>query len=101
MSSIPPHLPVHVTQPQTSPLAIVSLVFGLLGWTLLPFLGCIVAIICGHLARSEIRRDPLRLGGDGLAIAGLILGWLGVVLGILVVAAFLMFFGGLLWLASL
>ncbi|MBO9717700.1 MAG: DUF4190 domain-containing protein [Pseudoxanthomonas sp.] len=86
---------------QTSPLAITSLVSGILGWTLLPFIGTIVAIITGHMARSEIRRSNGRLEGDGLAVAGLVLGWTSVallVIGLVVVFAFL---GGLAWLATL
>ena len=63
---------------QTSTLAVISLVAGLLGWTLLPFLGSIVAVICGHMARKEIRLAPDRLEGDGLAIAGLVLGYLSI-----------------------
>ena len=64
------------TQPrQTSALAITSLVSGILGWTLVPWIGSIVAIVTGHLARGEIRREPERVDGDGLAIAGLVLGY--------------------------
>lgn len=86
---------------QTSTLAIVSLVAGILGWTLLPFLGSIGAIVTGHLARAEIRREPQRLDGDGLALAGLILGWLSVATWIAAALAFVLFFGGLAWLAHL
>ncbi len=78
----------------TSSLAIISLVSGILGWTLAPLLGSLVAIVTGHLARREIRTDP-SLGGDSLAVVGLVLGWvavLGVLLGIAVVIAF---FGGI------
>ena len=73
----------------TNSLAIVSLVFGILGWTLLPFLGAIVAIICGHLARSEIRRSHIdnRPEGDGMAVAGLVLGYSQIVVSVLVVFA--------------
>lgn len=61
----------------TSSLAVVSMVFGILAWAMLPFVGALVAVICGHLARSEIRRSPPdnRLEGDGMAIAGLALGY--------------------------
>ena len=59
----------------TSSLAIASLVSGILGWTLLPFLGALVAIITGHMARREIRAANGQLDGDGLAVAGLVLGW--------------------------
>jgi type IV pilus assembly protein PilA len=59
----------------TSTKAILSLVMGL-------FIFCfplsIVAIILGHLALSEIRRSAGRLAGQGLAIAGLVLGYAGV-----------------------
>lgn len=62
---------------RTSPLAIVSLVFGILTWCLLPFVGAIVAIVCGHLARSEMRHaaPDTGLGGAGMALAGLVLGY--------------------------
>lgn len=80
---------------RTSPLAIVSLVAGLLGWTLAPWLGSIIAIITGHMARAEIRRDPSGLEGDGLAIAGLVLGWSMILLSLLTVLAIVLFFGGL------
>jgi hypothetical protein len=82
---------------QTSTLAIVALVSGLLGWTLVPWLGSIVAIITGHLARAEIRREPERLEGDGMALVGLILGYSMLVVALLAVAAMLLFFGGLVW----
>jgi hypothetical protein len=80
---------------QTSTLAIISLVAGILGWTLAPFLGSIGAVVCGHLARAEIRREPERLEGDGFAIAGLVLGWGQIILGILFLVVVIMFFGGL------
>jgi hypothetical protein len=85
---------------RTSSLAVVSLVAGLLGWTLAPWLGSIIAIITGHMARAEIRRDPAGLEGDGLAIAGLVLGWAMVLLSLFTVLAVVLFFGGLAALAA-
>ncbi|HEU0151943.1 MAG TPA: DUF4190 domain-containing protein [Arenimonas sp.] len=79
----------------TSPLAIVSLVGGLLGWTLLPLLGSLAAVVFGHLARAEIARSAGGMDGDGLAIAGLVLGWTAILLTVLTVLAFVLFFGGL------
>ncbi len=81
----------------TSTLAIASLVSGILGWTLLPFLGSVVAIVTGHLARGEIRRDP-SLGGDSLAVIGLVLGWVAVLGVLLGIAVLILFFGGLAYL---
>ena len=80
---------------RTSTLAIVSLVSGLLGWTILPLLGSIAAIITGHMARAEIRREPENVEGDGLAIAGLVLGWASVALTLLVILLIVLVFGGL------
>ena len=80
---------------RTSTLAIISLVSGLLGWTLVPFLGSVAAIITGHMARAEIRREAETTEGDGLAIAGLVLGWGMVALTVLAVAMIFLFFGGL------
>jgi hypothetical protein len=61
---------------ETSGKAIVSLVCGLLFFIPLAF---ILAIIFGHIALSEIKKSAGRLKGDGLAIAGLVLGYLGIV----------------------
>ncbi len=80
---------------QTSTLAIVSLVSGIVSWVMLPFLGSIVAIITGHMGRSEIRRSQGRIGGDGLAIGGLILGYLQIGLLLIGILVAFLFFGGL------
>lgn len=64
---------------ETSGLAIASLVTGILTWFLIPILGAIAAVITGHLAKREIRDSADRLGGDGMATAGLVLGYLQVV----------------------
>lgn len=80
---------------QTNALAVVSLVCGILGWTLLPFLGSLIAIVCGHMARSEIRRSQGMQEGDGMAVAGLVMGYLAIGLSLLALAAIILFFGGL------
>ncbi|MEP7097025.1 MAG: DUF4190 domain-containing protein [Dokdonella sp.] len=86
---------------RTSTLAVVSLIFGILCWIGLPFIGAVVAVICGHSARGEIKRAPPgMIEGDGMAIAGLILGWIHLALCVLVVFAFLLFFGGLAFIAA-
>ncbi len=43
----------------------------------------IPAVICGHIARSKIRKSSGALGGKGVATAGLILGYIALVLGIM------------------
>ena len=61
--------------PETSGKAIVSLICGLF---LFVFPMSILAIIFGHLSLSEIRKSAGRLKGDGIAMAGLVLGYVGV-----------------------
>jgi hypothetical protein len=78
-------------------MAIASLVMGIVGWTLLPLLGSILALVFGYAARKEIRQRPGELSGDGLAVTGLVLGWLMVGLSVLAlclgVLGFCFFFG--------
>lgn len=62
----------------SEPLATWSLVLGLLGLFCLGMLAGIPAIVCGHLALSNINRN-LYLQGRGSATAGLILGYLGTI----------------------
>ena len=79
----------------TSPLAIVSLVAGVLGWTLAPVLGSLVAIVTGHVARGDVRRGNGAIDCDGLAIGGLVLGYLALALAVIGVVVVILFFGGL------
>lgn len=63
-------------------MAIVSLVAGIVCWFVLPFIGAIVAVITGHMARREIRDSKGLLTGDGMATAGLALGYVHLVLSV-------------------
>jgi hypothetical protein len=69
----------------TNGLALAALICGVaqfvVGVTFIP------AIICGHLARRQIRQTGE--AGDGMALAGLILGYVGGVLALLVIVVFL------------
>jgi hypothetical protein len=88
------------TAPHTSGTAVASLVFGILSWVLLPFIGAILAVILGHSARSEIRRAPPgTIEGDGMAVTGLILGWAHLALFIAVILFVFVFLGGLAFFA--
>jgi hypothetical protein len=57
--------------------AIASLVLGLLAFGGIPFIGSLLAIIFGAIALKRIRRDP-SLEGRGMAIAGIVLGIIGI-----------------------
>src|SRR5713226_9680509 len=73
------------SQPVTSGKAIASLILGLF-FVVLP--ASILAVVFGHWSRAEIRASAGRLKGEGMAMAGLILGYLGVsMIPILIIAA--------------
>lgn len=61
--------------PSTSGLAIASMVLGIV-W--IYWIGSITGLVLGYLALREIRQDPLHLEGRGMALAGIVLGWIGV-----------------------
>jgi hypothetical protein len=72
----PPPQPPRPPAAPTSGMAIAALIMGLAGWTVLPWVGSVLAIVFGYAARNEIRRRPGEMTGEGLATAGLVLGWL-------------------------
>jgi type IV pilus assembly protein PilA len=73
-ASTPSALP-SIALPETSGLAIGSLVAGIFSFI---FPAAITAVVLGHIARSNIRKSAGRLTGDGMALAGLILGYMGI-----------------------
>lgn len=82
----------------SSTLALVSLISGILGFTFVPVIGTIVALVTGYMARNETRSIPPRASGDGLATAGIIMGWIQValiVVGICCGIAYFVFFVGI------
>lgn len=76
-----------VAQPagaQNEPLAIAALVSSIAGIVLtccwIGILGSIAGLIMGFIARGKIRDSNGRLKGDGMALAGIIVGGVGIVL---------------------
>jgi len=83
----PASAPAYQPSMATNSLARASLILGVaeffsMGLTAIP------AVICGHLAKSEMRQTGQR--GDGMATAGLVLGYMAIIFwGIVVVLAIL------------
>jgi hypothetical protein len=75
----------------TNGMAMASFVCGLAQFMFGP-LATIPAIVFGHMARSQIRRTGEK--GAGLALAGLMLGWGAVILGIVILFALLLVAAG-------
>jgi hypothetical protein len=63
----------------TNGLAIAALVLGLVGWMACG-IGSILAVVFGFVARSQIRASQGRQAGDGMALAGIILGFIAIAL---------------------
>jgi Domain of unknown function (DUF4190) len=68
--------PAYPPAPPTNGLAIAALVCAVGGFVI--GVSFIPAIICGHLARAQIRRTGEQ--GGGMALAGIIIGYVGIAL---------------------
>jgi len=67
-------------------MAIGSMICGIVG--LLSCLGIplgLIAVVLGHLARSNARRNPGVFGGEGMALAGLITGYVSIVVSVVMI----------------
>jgi hypothetical protein len=68
----------YAVSPPTNTLAVISLVCGLASFVVLPLIAGVVAVVTGHIARGQIRQTGE--DGSGFALAGLILGYVNIVL---------------------
>lgn len=96
----PPSYPAYPSSPPTNSLAIIALIAGIGGITILPFVASIAAVILGHIALGQIKSSNGPQSGDGMAKVGLVLGYLGVVLPVLLCVCYFLFIVGLVGLGS-
>lgn len=89
----PPYpMPYVIANPPANGLAIASMVLGITGLVILWIIGPILALVFGYIAKGQIDRSGGTQGGRGFAIAGIVLGWIGIVWGLLIVAFYVWFF---------
>ncbi len=69
-------------------MAIASLACSIGGLFVCLFIGQILGIVFGHKAKNEIKEAKGELEGEGLATAGIIVGWIGIVFDIILLLAF-------------
>lgn len=92
--------PIVAVAPPTNGMSIAAMVLGisgilgLCGYGVGGFIG-IVGAILGHVSRRQIRERGE--SGDGMALAGIITGWISTVIALLATAAIVIFF---VWLAN-
>jgi hypothetical protein len=60
----------------TSTMATISMIAGIAGFFMLPVIASIIAIITDNIARQETRANPPTASGDGMATAGIVMGWI-------------------------
>ena len=84
----PPMMPRPIVQ-TTNGSAVASLVLSVVG---LCGIGSLLGIIFGHRARREIRQSGGYQGGDGLALAGIIIGWVTLALWALMITIWIALF---------
>src|SRR6476660_8036197 len=77
-------IPAYVVPRQTTNgFAIASMVLGIV-W--IYWIGSILALVFGYIAKRQIAASNGTEGGDGMATAGIVLGWVGIAAAILVIA---------------
>jgi hypothetical protein len=72
--------------PTTNGLAVASMILGITGW-LTCGVGAVVAVVLGFIAHSQIKSSQGRQKGSGMAIAGIILGFVFIALFVVLVIA--------------
>jgi hypothetical protein len=82
-----PPAPAMATPRSTNGLAIASMVLGIV-WVY--WIGSILALIFGYIAKGQINESQGRQGGKGMAIAGIVLGWVGLSTLLLGIIAFVL-----------
>lgn len=75
--------------PSTSGFAIASLILSIASFVILPIIGAVLGVIFGHLALNEIKQSQGRVEGRGLALGGLIVGYIHIGLAICFVVGFI------------
>ncbi len=76
----PQYGPPGFQTPGTNGMAVASMVLGIL-W--IYWIGSILALVFGYLALGQIRQRGQQ--GYGMATAGIVLGWVGVAIGVVVI----------------
>jgi len=80
--------PVYPAGPQTNGLAVASLVLGIVSLACSHCITAIPGVILGHVALKQIRASGGTQTGEGMAIAGLVTGYISLGIVALVVLAY-------------
>ncbi len=92
-----PGYPV-VVQRRTNPMAIAALASPIVGLLICPLVGGILGVVFGRRAQQEIAATGDQ--GEGLAAAGIVIGWIAVGFGVLQVLFYVAVFGYIAYVAT-
>lgn len=83
-------------KPASDAVSVCALVFGILGiFTCIPFLS-VAGIICGHIGRNRAKLETGPSSNGGLALGGMITGYVGLVFFIIFCLAYVLFIVGMI-----
>jgi hypothetical protein len=68
--------------------AVAALIFGIVGFALCPFVGSVLALVLGYLAKRGIQAAGGSAGG--VALAAIVVGWLGLAIYVLLAGLILL-----------
>ena len=85
----PPPGPGGYATPQTNQKALWSMILGILSIVACGLLAGVPALILGGSAKKEIAASGGAQSGEGMATAGVVLGWISVAISVLVVILFI------------
>ena len=84
-----------------NPLAIASLICSIGSWFILPVVGAIAGVVLGHIALSQIRHSNPTQDGHGMAVAGLVIGYIHLAIVPIIILLVILFLAGVIGAASL
>lgn len=84
-----------------NPLAIASLVCSIGSWFILPVVGAIAGVVLGHVALSQIRQSNGTQDGHGMAVSGLVIGYIHLAIVPIIILLVILFLVGVIGAASL
>jgi hypothetical protein len=74
-------------------MAVASLIMGIVGLTFIPIIASIGAIITGFIGKNQIDESNGAQGGRGMAMAGIVTGFIGIALWALFIIVFILILG--------
>ena len=83
---------VAVPAPQLSGWALTSMICGIISMVVIQPITAILALIFGYMALREVKRSSGQVDGHGMAVAGIVMGYIGIGFTVLLIALYVVYF---------